>query len=418
VTAPARSAAWKWWVCGLLLLATMINYMDRLTINQTAARIKEELHLSNEQYGQVESAFGIAFAFGAMLVGWVVDRANVRWIYPAVLLAWSAAGFATGFAQGFVALVVCRFVLGLFEAGHWPCALRTTQRILPPAERTLGNSLLQSGAAIGAVLTPLIVQALVSTEGTWRRPFFVIGAAGTIWVFFWLAVVRRDDLAHPPPSSESSSEEEAFSLWTLLTNRRFWVLIVIVTMINQTWHFFRVWMPLFLGGQHHYSESAVNYFTSAYYAATDAGALTSGFVALHLARRGLAVHLSRVLVFLCASLLTALSIAVAFLPSGPLLLGLLLVIGFGALGLFPPFYSLSQDLTVRHQGKLTGILGFTTWMVSAVMHPQVGKWVDRTKDYTAPLVLVGLLPLVAFAALALFWGKAPTVATSSESKLS
>ena len=64
-TAPPRGPAWKWWVCGLLLLATVINYMDRLTINQTAQRIKAELHLSNEQYGQIESAFGVAFALGA-----------------------------------------------------------------------------------------------------------------------------------------------------------------------------------------------------------------------------------------------------------------------------------------------------------------------------------------------------------------
>src|SRR4051794_1661407 len=66
-TVPARGPAWKWWVCGLLLLATMINYMDRLTLNLTANRIKIDLLLSNEQYGQVEGVFGVAFALGALL---------------------------------------------------------------------------------------------------------------------------------------------------------------------------------------------------------------------------------------------------------------------------------------------------------------------------------------------------------------
>src|SRR5438034_2093822 len=84
----ARSPAWKWWVCGLLLLATMINYMDRLTINQTAKRIKDEVRINNEQYGEIERAFGVAFALGSLAFGWTVDRWNVRWVYPAALLGW------------------------------------------------------------------------------------------------------------------------------------------------------------------------------------------------------------------------------------------------------------------------------------------------------------------------------------------
>src|SRR5437879_11174574 len=119
--------AWKWWVCGLLFLATVINYMDRQTMTQTAKQIKDELHLNNEQYGAIESGFGLAFAVGALLVGWTADRWNVRWIYPTALLGWSLAGFATGFAQTFWQLFACRFALGIFESGNWPCALRTTQ---------------------------------------------------------------------------------------------------------------------------------------------------------------------------------------------------------------------------------------------------------------------------------------------------
>src|SRR5262249_53749971 len=147
---PTRSAAWKWWVCGLLLLATMINYMDRLTVNAMSQRITDEFELNEKEYGQIEFAFGIAFAMGNLLAGYSGDRWNVRWLFPAAVVLWSGAGFVTGFAQSLFGLMACRFSLGLFESGNWPCALRTTQRILPPAERTMGNSLLQSGAAIGA----------------------------------------------------------------------------------------------------------------------------------------------------------------------------------------------------------------------------------------------------------------------------
>src|SRR5262249_18344963 len=131
-----RGPVWKWWVCGLLLLATMLNYMDRLTLNLLSVRLMAAFALDDRHYGQLESAFAFAFALGSIVVGWTADRWNVYWIYPALVLAWSAAGFATGLAQSFAGLLVCRFLLGLAEAGNWPCGLRTTQHLLTPAERS------------------------------------------------------------------------------------------------------------------------------------------------------------------------------------------------------------------------------------------------------------------------------------------
>jgi ACS family hexuronate transporter-like MFS transporter len=427
-TSP-RGPAWKWWVCGLLLLATVINYMDRLTINQTAQRIKNELHLSNEQYGQIESAFGVAFALGALLTGSLADRVNVRWLFPAVLLGWSLAGFATGFAADLRGLLICRFVLGLFEAGNWPCALRTTQRILRPDQRTLGNSLLQSGAALGAIITPLVValcygdtflhwladsfpplapalqETLTSGIGRWRFPFFFIGAAGTVWVLFWMLSVRSADLALPrfTTPAEAAPDKHEESITTVFRDRRFYTLIVLTITINLTWHFFRVWLPLFLGERHKYNETHVQYFMSGYYGAADVGSLTIGFGTLLLARAGMAVHRTRVLAFACCTALTTLSIVVAFLPGGPLLLVLLLVLGFAALGLYPAYYSLSQELTVRHQGKLTGMLGCSTWLATSAMHPLVGRWIDYTQSYSPGFVLAGLYPLIGLLALLFLW---------------
>src|SRR5215471_20592240 len=113
---PSRSSTWKWWVCGLLMLATMINYMDRLTLNQAANQILSELELDTEDYGYIEFAFGLAFAVGALVFGRVADRVNVRWFFPGALLGWSLAGFITGFARSFEQLLTCRVLLGLFES--------------------------------------------------------------------------------------------------------------------------------------------------------------------------------------------------------------------------------------------------------------------------------------------------------------
>src|SRR5205809_404690 len=159
-----RPSSWKWWVCGLLLFASMINYMDRQTLANVAVRITNEFKLNQEQYGNLELVFGWAFAIGSLLFGIIADAVSVRWLYPAVLLFWSATGFATAFVHTYAGLLVCRTMLDLFEAGHWPCGLKTTQRLLNPEYRTMGNSVLQSGTSIGAVLPPLIITTMLTNQ--------------------------------------------------------------------------------------------------------------------------------------------------------------------------------------------------------------------------------------------------------------
>lgn len=407
VRLPSRSSAWKWWVCGLLLLATMINYMDRLTVNLTAEDIVREFNLSKTQYSLIESVFAVAFAFGALGAGWMADRYNVRWLYPGAVLLWSAAGFATGFAQSLGELMLFRFFLGLFESGNWPSALRTTQRILQPHERTMGNGILQSGASLGAIITPIVVLAVVTATGSWRPPFLVVGAVGVFWVVLWLVSVRSKDLALPDWEKEAAADPSLrlghATLGTIMADRHFWILALMVISLNAGWHFFRVWLPLFLIEIHGYSRAEMSWFSSAYYLCADVGALTAGFATLRLAKAGLSVHRSRVLVFLVCALLPTLSIVAAFLPAGPLLLGVLLVIGFGALGVFPTYYSFSQDLTVRHQGKLTGTLGCITWLALAGIQYLAGVSIDATKSYTIGIIVAGFLPLIGWIGLALFW---------------
>jgi MFS family permease len=184
-----------WAICGLLLLATMLMYMDRQTLAQQKTEISRALELSNLEYGWLETGFGLAFAVGGIITGIIADRISPRWLYPTVLLGWSSVGFVTGWATSYRELLVCRVLLGFFESGHWPCALVAVQRMLSRRDRTLGNSILQSGASLGVIATAGAVWFLTSEAvESWRLPFRVIGAAGIFWVVAWLAMIRSTDL--------------------------------------------------------------------------------------------------------------------------------------------------------------------------------------------------------------------------------
>jgi MFS transporter, ACS family, hexuronate transporter len=236
----------------------------------------------------------------------------------------------------------------------------------------------------------------------------VITVTGITSVVYWLQNSTRDD----PPADRA------------IFFRRFVVLSVIAVAINLTWHFFRAWLPLFLRTRHGYSLEDVSTFSMAYYLSTDAGSLTAGFTSLLLARRLLGVHASRVIVFAGCAGLTTLSIAVPQLATGPLLTITLLVVGFGALGLYPNYYSFTQELTIQHQGKVNGSLGCICWLSMSLLHEVVGNVVksnvaavgaavgvptilfDTGGSYTWVMSFAGIVPLLGLLTLLLFWGPA------------
>ena len=429
-----RPRSWAWAVSGLLLLATMINYMDRQTLANVAVRVTTEFGLNQEQYGDLEFAFGWAFAAGSLLFGFLVDRVSVRWLYPSALLGWSAAGFATGLARSYEELLVCRTALGVFEAGHWPCALATIQRLLSRADRTMGNSVLQSGASFGAIVTPLIVVGIIHwtdpgeaarfahfalggppavaatgpAPSVWQLPFLAVGAVGTLWVIGWLCLIRGGDLAKPAPTDAAVA---APPTWSFVFDRRFVALLVMVTALNTSWQIIRAWLPKFLQQGRGYEESTALFFNSAYYIATDVGCLTAGAMTLVLARRGFGVHRSRVVVFAVCACLTALTGVVAMMPPGWPMLGVLLVIAAGSLGLFPCYYSFTQELSTAHMGKVTGLLAATGWFVSSPVQKGFGRLVDVTGSFDLGFGLVGLPPLVALGLLLLVWRRGEPTAT-------
>jgi len=103
-------------------------------------------------------------------------------------------------------------LLGLFEGGHWPCAIKTTQRLLESRDRAMGNSVLQSGTSIGAILAPLLMRAMLTdAAGSWRLPFQVVGAVGLFWIVLWFALVGKQDLL-PRPAEGASRSSSGFSL--------------------------------------------------------------------------------------------------------------------------------------------------------------------------------------------------------------
>jgi MFS family permease len=385
----------------MLLLASAINYMDRQTLANAAVRISTQFNLNQEQYGNIEMVFGWAFAAGSLLFGMLADRVAIRWLYPAVLVLWSAAGFATGSVHSYRGLLVCRGMLGFFESGHWPCAIRTTRQLLEPKDRVLGNSVLQSGTSIGAVIAPLVMSRLLTSEiGSWKYAFQFVGLLGFLWVIGWFALVRGNELSATP----AREKRQGLTIWQILLGRRMLIVLFMIACINTSWQLLRAWLPKFLQEGRGYTEHQTLYFTAIFYVVTDIGCISAGAAALWLHRRGLSVHRARLLTFLGCAVAATLTTVAAVLPHGWPLLMVLLLVGAGALGVFPIYHAMTQDLSAEHQGKVTGLAGVAGWAMSAPAQTLFGRRIDQTGSFNLGLALAGWLPLLAFMALWALWG--------------
>ncbi len=386
-------------ICGLLLLASAINYLDRQTLASASARIKSEFSLLNEQYGDIEAAFGYGFVIGSIVFGILADLISIRWLYPIVLISWSAVTAATALANGYHDLLWLRFALGVFEAGHWPCGVRVVRALTKTRGRTMGNGLLQSGTSIGAVLAPLIMLALLTEEdGSWRPAFAIVGGIGGLWVVGWFATVRSGDL--PKPDRKPAD----MATWRILTQRRMIVVLIVICLINTTWQLFRAWLHLFLQEGRGYTETQTLLFNSGWFVATDVGCLSVGAVVLWLCARGLSVTRARQIMFSACAALCLTLVALPILPTGWLLLVVLLISGAGALGMFPLYHAFTQDISGKHQGKITGIAGVTAWFLVPPTQKLFGRLVDATGSYDVGLAAAASLPVVAALILWVFWG--------------
>jgi ACS family hexuronate transporter-like MFS transporter len=97
------------------------------------------------------------------------------------------------------------------------------------------------------------------------------------------------------------------------------------------------------------------------------------------------------------------TLSIPFLPSGWVFQAGLLVVGFAALGLFPSYFALSQELSSTHQGKVTGTLGFVAHTSLGMIYSLEGWICDKTESYEWVLGGVGVFPALAFILLLIFW---------------
>lgn len=396
---------WRWSIVGLLFLATVLNYLDRQTIAITGPLIQEEFNLNNEQYGQLLSAF--RWAYGALHVpaGYIVDRFSVRWFYALAVTIWSMAGAAAFFVPSARALYGTRIALGLGEAFNWPCALRTTANILPRQDRGLGNGIFNSGAAIGALVAPLIIGSIANSYG-WRPTFLVVGGAGLVWVALWLLMTGPAHSAKSVETPESArvANREPFlvELGKILANPGFWILLVGASTINPCWYFITEWSAKYFNHQYQLRVDHAAYVTIAIFVLADFGNIGGGGMVKYLVGRGRSVRDARAVTVLLGAALPLAAILVNHVDNRFVAVAFLAVAAYGITSLMTNLLACYQEISFASVGLVMGLLGGSGCVTGAIVNPYIGRYIDQTGNYHLLFILLGIVPSLTLASIVLF----------------
>lgn len=412
----------RWWIVSLVFLATLINYIDRLTISVLAPVITKDLGLTNTQYGGVVTWFLLAYTISQGLSGKLYDSIGTRLGFVVSIVVWSCAAVAHAFARGIGSLSAFRFLLGLGEAGNWPGAAKTVAEWFPVRQRAMGMAIFNSGAAIGSIVAPPLIVLLQQSHG-WQTTFIVTGVLGFGWLILWLCLydsperhkwITQDELklirsdsgaSREPASSSTSSSSSSIGWLQLLQYRQVWAIVLSRFLTDPVWWLYITWLPKYLADARGFSLTEIGLFAWVPYVAADAGSLSGGWLSGHLISRGWSVDRARKTVILFAALLMPAGILAAFVSSPLVALGLIGVVLFGFQVWINNVQTLPGDFFPDTSVASVAGLGGTGAGVGSMIFILTTGWVVDHFSYVPILVIAGVLAPLGTIVLFILSGK-------------
>lgn len=416
----------RWIIIGLVFFATLINYIDRLTISVLGPAIVADLNLTNTEFGSIATWFLFAYTISQSLSGKLYDRIGIKKGFTVSIVVWSLAAISHAFAAGIRSLSAFRFILGLGEAGNWPGAAKTVAEWFPARQRAFGMAIFNSGAAIGSIVAPPIIVGLTLYFGRWQETFIITGILGFLWLILWwivydkperhkwltkeeYALIRADDTEKEPvPAPEATIatdlqqvalEEKAVGWFKLLTYKQTWGIVLARFLVDPVWWLYITWLPLFFHQVHGFDIKQIGAFLWLPWVAADAGSLVGGWLSGFLIGRGWSVNAARKAVIIFATCLMPAGILAPFASNPMTALALIAVVLFGFQAWINNVQTLPSDFfPSKAVGSVAGLGGTGAGIGSMIFIFTTG-WVVDHFSYTPILIVAGLLAPIGTIAL-------------------
>ncbi len=251
----------RWWIIGLIFLATVINYIDRTAFALLWPEMGKDLEMDKSDYALMFNIFLACYAIGKFASGKLYDQIGTRLGFTVSIILWSLASVLHAFAVGIVSLSIFRGLLGLGEAGNWPGAVKSNGEWFPIKERATAQGIFNAGASIGNVIAPFVIVFLYTQFG-WKTTYIILGLVGMLWVIPWLFLNKSTPEKHPWVTEKernliisdridkdelvNTKKVKSLSVGKILSYKQSWGVLSCRFFIEPIWWFFAAWMPIYL----------------------------------------------------------------------------------------------------------------------------------------------------------------------------
>ena len=419
----------RWWVVALIALATIINYIDRQSLNVLWPAISADLYPDKtaderkEIFAFISVVFVFSYALGQAIFGKIFDWVGTRTGFILSIGIWSLATAAHAFARGIVSFSIFRAILGVAEAGNWPGATKGNAEWFPVRERALAQGIFNSGAAIGGIISiPLIAFLTVYLE--WQAIFVLVGLIGLFWLIPWMILVKSPPKSHPWITDEERAyiltgqrtaecsdatliDDYTPSTSEMLKRKESWGVIIASAAIDPIWWLFVFWIPIYLFEVYGMDVKTIGLYGWVPYVGAMFGAWAGGLLAQNRIKAGWTVDRTRKMVITLGCLIMLPTLLAMSSPGGPINAVLLMaVILFGFQVAIGNVQTLPSDLFGGASvGTLAGLSGMAA-KLGAVALTSLVPWLTSGGSY-APAFIIGAG--LAVLAMASIWILCPTI---------
>lgn len=404
---PATSR-FRWVICGMLFLATVIAYVDRGIIGFLEKYLEDKIGFTTVEYGYMTGAFQLAYALSFLAAGRLTDRLGIRKAFAIAIVLWSIAAMGPGAATSVLTFVIAMFILGIGEAANFPACIKTVAEWFPKRERALATGLFNSGANIGNMVVPAIVPIAIALF-TWRGAFVVGGCMGLVWLVFWLWLYRKPE-EHPRVSPKElgliqsdppETTVESVPWLKLLGRRETWAYSVGKLLCDPVWWFWTFWLPGYFQRTFHLTLGKSSLPIMVVYAACSIGSIYGGWISGSLLKRGKSLNYARKMAMLICALAVLPVLYAPYAHSLWVVVGLVGLAGAAHQGWSANVFTLTSDLfpksavgSVVGIGAMTGAAtGFTAQLVTGriVQISYLPCFIYAGSAYLAALIIIHFL---------------------------
>jgi predicted MFS family arabinose efflux permease len=228
-------------VLALLLLAYIFNFLDRQILGILAKPIKDDLHLTDTQFGAIGGlAFALLYSVLAIPLALLADRTRRSAVIAGALAVWSGFTALCGLATGYWQLFLFRLGVGVGEAGGVAPSYALIADYFPPERRARALAIYSLGVPIGLALGTLL-GAYLTHWLSWRAAFLLMGIAGVVLAPVLLLVVRDLPRAGQPARAASAPLRQVFPL--LARKPSFWLMAFASASSSLSGYGLALWTP-------------------------------------------------------------------------------------------------------------------------------------------------------------------------------